>query len=43
VLIHHYLGIDLELAWRVATVEIETLKQSVLKIKQDIRSQTGRS
>jgi uncharacterized protein with HEPN domain len=36
ILIHDYFGVDLELAWRVATVDLETLKQNILRIKQSL-------
>ena len=36
ILIHVYFGVDLELAWRVATHEAKTLKQSIQRIKQDL-------
>ena len=36
VLIHAYLGVDLELTWRVATKALQDLKNSMLKLKKDL-------
>jgi len=36
ILIHVYFGVDLELAWRVATHEVKTLKQNITRIRQDL-------
>jgi uncharacterized protein with HEPN domain len=36
ILIHDYFGVDLELAWQVATVEVVALKRDILKIKQSL-------
>lgn len=36
ILIHVYFGVDLELAWRVATHEVGALKESIARIKQDL-------
>ena len=36
ILVHDYLGIDLNLTWGVAKKEIPKLKNNILKIKKDI-------
>lgn len=36
ILIHEYFGIDLELTWRIAEVEISELKKKILEIKKDL-------
>ena len=35
-LIHDYFGVDPELAWRLATVELQRLRQNILRIKQSL-------
>ena len=36
ILIHDYFGVDLELTWKVAKVEVNELKNKVLEIKKDL-------
>lgn len=36
ILIHEYFGVDLELTWRVANVEVGELKKKLLKVKKDL-------
>jgi len=36
ILIHEYFGVDLQLTWRVAAVEIGDLKSKMLGIKKDL-------
>ena len=36
ILIHEYFGVDLELAWKVAKVDIQELKKELLKVKKDL-------
>lgn len=36
ILIHEYFGVDLELTWRVAKVEIGELKGKMLEVKKDL-------
>lgn len=36
ILIHNYLGVDLNTAWQVANTEIPELKQKMLKVKEDL-------
>ncbi len=36
ILIHDYLGIDLDTTWQVAYTEIPRLKQKMLKVKRDL-------
>ncbi len=36
ILIHEYFGVDLELTWRVAKVEIGELKKKILELKKDL-------
>ena len=35
---HEYFGVDLQLTWRVATVEICELKNRMLEIKRDLEA-----
>lgn len=36
ILIHDYFGVDLELTWRVAKIEIKELKRRMLEVKKDL-------
>jgi uncharacterized protein with HEPN domain len=36
ILIHEYFGIDLELTWRVAEVELVELKRKILEVKEEL-------
>lgn len=36
ILIHEYFGVDLELTWRVANVEVSELKKKLLKVKKNL-------
>ncbi len=40
ILIHDYFGVDLELTWQVASVEVGELKKKVLEIKNDLEQKT---
>jgi len=41
ILIHDYLGIDLDTTWQVAQNEILVLKQEMLKIKRDLEEKNA--
>lgn len=36
ILIHEYFGVDLELTWKVAKVEVSELKKKLLKVKKNL-------
>jgi len=36
ILIHQYLGVDLDLTWRAATKEVARLKKEMSKVKEDL-------
>lgn len=36
ILIHEYFGVDLELTWKVAKVEVSELKKKMFEIKKDL-------
>lgn len=36
ILIHNYLGVDIDIAWRVTQKEIPVLKEQMLKLKQEL-------
>lgn len=36
ILIHEYFGVDLGLTWKVATKDVHTLKNKILKVKKDL-------
>jgi len=38
ILIHEYFGVDLELTWRVAKIEIKELKRRIFEIKEDFET-----
>jgi len=38
ILVHDYLGIDLNTTWQVAQNEIPQLKHKILKIKKDLET-----
>lgn len=40
VLIHEYFGIDMELTWEAATIDVLKLKRRVIKIKQRLDNNT---
>lgn len=35
-MIHHYFGVDLDIVWRIIKDDIPTLKEQILKIKEEI-------
>lgn len=37
ILIHDYFGVDLKLTWKVAKKDVQELKQSMLKIKENLK------
>jgi uncharacterized protein with HEPN domain len=37
ILIHEYFGVDLELTWRVAKVEVSELKKNLFEVKEDLK------
>lgn len=38
ILVHEYFGVDLQLTWRVATVEVGELKEKMLEIKKNLET-----
>jgi len=38
ILIHEYFGVDLQLTWRVATVEVGELKKKMVEIKKSLET-----
>jgi len=36
ILIHEYFGVDLGLTWKVATKDVHTLKNQILRVKKDL-------
>ena len=41
ILVHDYLGIDLEITWNVAQVEIPELKTKMLEVGKDLEVEEG--
>lgn len=37
ILIHEYFGIDLDLTWQAATVDVRKLKRQIIKLKEYLR------
>jgi uncharacterized protein with HEPN domain len=37
IVVHNYFGVDLDLTWKIATTEIEELRNSILKLKKTLR------
>lgn len=38
ILVHEYFGVDLQLTWRVATVEVGELKKKMLEVKRNLET-----
>ena len=36
VVVHDYLGIDMEMTWQVAKTEVPQLKKKILKVKEEL-------
>jgi len=36
ILIHEYFGVDLGLTWKVATKDVQRLKNKILRVKKDL-------
>ena len=41
ILVHDYLGLDLEITWKVAQVEIPELKTKMLEVRRDLEAEDG--
>ncbi len=39
ILVHDYLGLDLEITWKVAQVEIPELKTKMLEVRRDLEAE----
>ena len=39
ILVHDYLGLDLEITWNVAQVEIPELKTKMLEVRRDMEAE----
>ncbi len=35
IVVHNYFGVDLDLTWKIATTEIEELRNSIIKLKKN--------